>query len=75
MIGTDDKEWNKIVELLPGKNIYITQEYNKLFEKHFCDEALLFVFGNESDFVVHPVWRSLARNFLLHFMIIASKIK
>jgi len=57
MIGTDDKEWNKIVELLPGKNIYITQEYNKLFEKHFCDEALLFVFGNESDFVVHPVWK------------------
>lgn len=54
---TGEKEWNEIIEQLPGKNIYITEEYSRLFEKHFCDEALLFVFGDDKNFIVHPVWK------------------
>jgi len=57
VMGTDDKEWSRIIELLPGKNIYVTQEYNKLFEKHFYDEVVLFVFGDEENFIAHPVWK------------------
>jgi len=57
VLKTGDKEWNEIIEQLPGKNIYITEEYSKLFEKHFCDESLLFIFGDEENFVVHPVWK------------------
>jgi len=72
VLETSDEEWTRIVELLPGRNIYLTREYSQLFEKYFCKRARLFVFGDDNNFVVHPIWereRSIypTRGFLQHF--------
>lgn len=56
VLETSDEEWTRIVELLPGRNIYLTREYSQLFEKYFCKRARLFVFGDDNNFVVHPIW-------------------
>ena len=54
---TDEKgfhEWKNYYSRLLQKGIYHSPEYIKLLEEHYQNEAELFVFGDDENFVYYP---------------------
>ncbi|MFC1812820.1 GNAT family N-acetyltransferase [Thermodesulfobacteriota bacterium] len=74
--------WKNYYSRLEQKGIYHSPEYIRCLEKHYQDEAELFVFGNEKEYLYYPYFRrrldklpfseNCAINLSDHFDIISS---
>lgn len=53
----DFDKWKDYYKRLDKKGIYHSPEYIKFLEKHYDDEAELFVYGDEENFVYYPYFK------------------
>jgi len=62
VLSTRDPDWDNFVIEAEGHDVFHTRPYMSLFERHFGSPALLYVYGNERDYIAYPFFlRDLAR--------------
>jgi hypothetical protein len=55
VLTTNDREpWRRLVEGIPHRDVFFTPEYAIPFERLSGEEARLFFFGDEANYIVYP---------------------
>jgi len=62
----NEKEWNKLVNKSPDKDIFFSVDYLSLLEKHMKCPCFLFFYGNSDKYILCPFFKREINNLISH---------